>query len=754
MKQYGTPIILAAAVSLFFVAGCGSSNSGQDTGSDATTDIAPDIAEPVPDTAEDTTPDVSNDSADLQDADPDGGTNPDAIAETNEDAIGDADSGPADLGFQWAAGCEPRQAYPTWTVIKDTTFKRGPLIQMSDHDTVTVVFRTELPTDAEGCVDYTWDDTPRTACGQPDVHGQYEITINGLPAATEIDYTARVGELKTTDLSFRTMPDRPVEMKFAVFADSHANEDNLKRFSELALAEGVDFVLGNGDLSGEGLPEQYDLTFSGFRDLGTRVNIWTTIGNHDEKNVEGYFDAFVMPQGNEDEIATGYGEGWWSRRLGNVWIGGGWIRDFYLSTPDSDWGEVGWYRRQFETTEFKTAQWKLFFIHQPAYSLQWDDTCVFDGDDCLKVAMIPLLSEFGFQASFHGHMHGIEYGEQDGLHMFTIGGLCDCGMDMDNCQPTEIFPDPYHRIYGIPTFAIVESRCDGLKIRAVDLDGNDVMTVTLPEIPIRYDESIRLMSFNLRMPFDSEPGKKWEERQQPALNVINEFNPDIMVVQEGYQFTQDFIKENIPRLDWVGENRSGSIVDEYCAIFFDKSKYELIETRTLALSDTPEVIGTKFDEEDQLYPRIVTWGHFRRIADRFEFDVFSTHWDHTGAEGIREKMAVATLEQMETLAEGRPVLLAGDFNCGFQSLPWNIMTGAAEYDGVTGNMTDTWVELGLTEEGTYHAFTGVTSGNRIDWVMHNDGFKGISAEILKSSYDGIYPSDHFPIGAEFKIAKP
>ena len=81
------------------------------------------------------------------------------------------------------------------------------------------------------------------------------------------------------------------------------------------------------------------------------------------------------------------------------------------------------------------------------------------------------------------------------------------------------------------------------------------------------------------------------------------------------------------------------------------------------------------------------------------------------------------------------------------------MTGAAEYQGVTGSMIDAWVELRL-REGTYHAFTGVTSGNRIDWVMHNGGFKAVSAEILKSSYDGIYPSDHFPIGAEFRITKP
>lgn len=667
-----------------------------------------------------------------------------------EKVRGILESGPA---FVWDAGCEGAGTGAAWTKISDSTFPRGPLIQMSDRDTVTILWRTAEPTDQEGCVDYSWGENSRTRCGVADQNGQYEVKLDRLPPGTEIQYKARVGDLSTTTLSFRTMPDRPVPMKFAMFADIHNNEEAMRRASDTILNEGVDFAVAVGDLTGQGLPEEFDVTFRGWQDLGSRMNIWSVPGNHDEKNIQGYFDAMAMPHGNQDE--TGFEEAWWSRRIGNVWMGGGWIRDFYLSPPEVEWGEVGWFKKQFESEEFKTAKWKLFFIHQPAYSVQWDDSCVFDGETCLKVTLIPLMSQYGLQASFHGHMHGIEWAELDGVNMFTIGGLTGT-MDEEVCQPKEGFPEPWHSIYGTAPMAIVEAGCEELKVRIMDLDGNELAVVDVPEVPIRYKDPIKFMSFNLRLPFDSEPGKKWDERKGPIVDVIRDFAPDIMSIQEGYTQSMNHISENIENFAWIGDGRTGSFpdVDEYSAIFYRTDLFELIETKTLALSDTPETLGTMFDQQDQLYPRVVTWGHFRRLSDSFEFDVFSTHWDHTGVDGIREKMAVVTLEQMRELADGRPSVVAGDFNCGYQSVPYNIMTGAAEYEGVSGDLIDTWTELAMPEEGTYHAFTGVVTGDRIDWIMHDSGFSGLSADVIDTSFDGIYPSDHFPMAAEFLITKP
>jgi predicted phosphodiesterase len=112
-------------------------------------------------------------------------------------------------------------------------------------------------------------------------------------------------------------------MKFAVFADAHNKVENLQKMSTLALGMGVDFAIGIGDLTGVGLPEEFDQTLKGFQDLGSRVNVWAVLGNHDEKNIKGYFDAFVLPQGNEEESAAGLGEGWWARRMGIGSLNGG-----------------------------------------------------------------------------------------------------------------------------------------------------------------------------------------------------------------------------------------------------------------------------------------------------------------------------------------------------------------------------------------------------------------------------------------------
>jgi endonuclease/exonuclease/phosphatase family metal-dependent hydrolase len=289
------------------------------------------------------------------------------------------------------------------------------------------------------------------------------------------------------------------------------------------------------------------------------------------------------------------------------------------------------------------------------------------------------------------------------------------------------------------------------------VDAGDLVAVDVVpyDVPIDYDASIKFLSFNLRMPYDSEPGKRWDDRKQSLVNVVKDFQPDIMVTQEGYLDPLAFIQGSIDNFVWIGDARNNSpLFDEHCAIFYRTDKFELVETKTVAISDTPDVPGSKINVDDQLYPRIITWGHFKRIADGFEFDVFSTHWDHTGVDGIRQKMAVITLGQMALLSGGRPSFVAGDFNCGFESEPWKIMVGQATFEEVTGSLIDTWIELGLVEEGSFHAFTGIASANRIDWILHTEGLEAVSAGIIKTSFDGVYPSDHFPIGAEFRLVRP
>jgi len=76
-------------------------------------------------------------------------------------------------------------------------------------------------------------------------------------------------------------------------------------------------------------------------------------------------------------------------------------------------------------------------------------------------------------------MHGIEWGDVNGVASFIIGGL-NGHMDPDICPVPEDFPKPWNGIYGIPNFAIVDTSCDRLVVRMMDLDGSLIQQVEVP----------------------------------------------------------------------------------------------------------------------------------------------------------------------------------------------------------------------------------------------------------------------------------
>ena len=81
-----------------------------------------------------------------------------------------------------------------------------------------------------------------------------------------------------------------------------------------------------------------------------------------------------------------------------------------------------------------------------------------------------------------------------------------------------------------------------------------------------------------------------------------------------------------------------------------------------------------------------------------------------------------------------------------------VSTFNVRYGGATGS--DAWygepgrsalVANQLDDEGTYHGFTGDTSGAPIDSVLCAAPLAPLHAEIVRWSADGVYPSDHYPV---------
>ena len=55
------------------------------------------------------------------------------------------------------------------------------------------------------------------------------------------------------------------------------------------------------------------------------------------------------------------------------------------------------------------------------------------------------------------------------------------------------------------------------------------------------------------------------------------------------------------------------------------------------------------------------------------------------------------------------------------------------------------------DEATFHNFSGNRRGRRIDFVLGTAEFRVTAADIERTSLDGRYPSDHFPVTAVLEL---
>ncbi len=260
-------------------------------------------------------------------------------------------------------------------------------------------------------------------------------------------------------------------------------------------------------------------------------------------------------------------------------------------------------------------------------------------------------------------------------------------------------------------------------------------------------QPFKVMSFNLRYGLADDGADAWKHRQAIVKAFLQAEAPDLLGVQEGLIFQLKAVGQALPDHDWVGTDRSGTGFDEYSAIFYDRLRFELVASGTFWLSDTPDMVASRFSEA-QLFPRVVTWAHLRERASGQALFSFNTHFDTTEADAVPERSAALIVQKLAELAGELPVVLTGDFNESVGEPAYRILVGTLDRAGVTGTLRDPWPELGLPEEGSFHGFSGTADvDRRIDWILHSDGLTAMEAVVSHYQEGGHYPSDHFPVWA-------
>jgi endonuclease/exonuclease/phosphatase family metal-dependent hydrolase len=168
------------------------------------------------------------------------------------------------------------------------------------------------------------------------------------------------------------------------------------------------------------------------------------------------------------------------------------------------------------------------------------------------------------------------------------------------------------------------------------------------------------MTFNIRYNNPNDGVHQWSERKEELTQLIEFYHPDFLGIQEGLDGQVHYILEHTSHYQWIGVGRDdGKKAGEYSALFYDSTKFHLIEERTFWLSDTPEVISKGWDAA---LPRICTYGIFENIRTNEKIYVFNAHFDHIGSLA-RKNSAELIVNHIKTITdEGSKLILMGDFN--------------------------------------------------------------------------------------------
>ncbi|WP_027381922.1 endonuclease/exonuclease/phosphatase family protein [Epilithonimonas caeni] len=261
-----------------------------------------------------------------------------------------------------------------------------------------------------------------------------------------------------------------------------------------------------------------------------------------------------------------------------------------------------------------------------------------------------------------------------------------------------------------------------------------------------FSQDLKVMTYNIRLSLESDKENSWDNRKVDALALMSYYHPDYFGVQEAVPQQMTDIKTTLKDYDYVGVGRDdGKNQGEFSAIFYDKNKLEVIKSGTFWLSETPEKPSKGWDAA---YNRVCTYAFFKIKKTGKRFLAMNLHFDHVG-DIARVNSAKLILEKIKELnPKNLPLTLTGDFNLTDDSEPIKIISKSldnAYYHSRT---------LHYGPKGTFTAFdVNTVPKERIDYIFVK-GFDVLSNRTINDRRENLlYPSDHFPILAEFSFKK-
>jgi len=248
---------------------------------------------------------------------------------------------------------------------------------------------------------------------------------------------------------------------------------------------------------------------------------------------------------------------------------------------------------------------------------------------------------------------------------------------------------------------------------------------------------MKVVTFNTRTD-NPEDGINNIKFRMPYIKAkLEAEKPDIIGFQELKAHTCEEFKQMLPDYYLLGFGRGADYSGERVPIGFRKDSFDLIEMGGCWLSATPQVPGSRYEEQSPC-PRTIMWVKLFDQKTGKIFRVYNTHLDHWGGKNfpprVKEFHQIIGIIDADMEKEALPFLLMGDFNT-FPHDPEMAELDARE------DIIDFTAEIGPT----YHNWGDPERQEKIDYIYGSKDWTVSGAETWEDCHEGVWLSDHYPV---------
>lgn len=259
-------------------------------------------------------------------------------------------------------------------------------------------------------------------------------------------------------------------------------------------------------------------------------------------------------------------------------------------------------------------------------------------------------------------------------------------------------------------------------------------------------ETLRVATFNIHYLEVSEDGlSKWEKRRKAVTDMIGDISPDLMAFQEMESFGGGHSRNENIQLDWVlsqhPEFKAAAYSDNANAypitqpIIYRSASFDFVDQGFFFFSKTPDQIYSRTFNGS--FPAFCSWATLREKSSGQSFTVFNMHTDYSSGKNRSKSVDLIADRIKPHIEAGKSVLLVGDLN-------------ASQRSKIAKSLESIPLEFVPSSGSTFHFKRGVNLTPAIDHILHTPQFTPIDkVTVWRKKYDGNWPSDHYPVIADF-----